>query len=243
MQKTESRLQFTVCEENDGALPVIIVAAGSSSRMGGVNKQFIPLCSVPLIARTLTAFERSPFISRIILVCREDNISDMQLLAEEYGISKLSDIVSGGKERRDSVLKGIERLAEDEQKVLIQDGARPFADDIMIGHAVSALETHDACVCAVKIIDTVKRADASECVEETVDREGLYLVQTPQGVDVPKYREAIKQFPDDTVTDDATLMEKAGHKVKIVSGNRRNIKVTTPDDIAFAEIIIRGYEL
>ncbi len=193
-----------------------------------------------MIARTLSAFEKSPFISRIILVARETDIPDMQLIAEKYGIEKLSDIVVGGKERRNSVECGLERLTADEKKVLIHDGARPLTDDALIARAAEALVDNDACVCAVKIIDTVKRADENGVVTGTLDRNGLYCVQTPQGVDVPKYLEAISRFSNDTVTDDASLMEKAGYIVKIVEGSRKNIKITAPEDISFAEIIVRG---
>lgn len=240
MQTTKPLLSYTTSKQADGALPVIIVSAGSSSRMGGLNKQFSQICGVSVIARTLCAFEKSPFISRIILITRETDIPDMQLIAEKYGIEKLSDIAVGGKERRDSVVCGLERLTAHEKKVLIHDGARPFADDALIARAAETLADSDACVCAVKIIDTVKRADENGVVTDTLDRNGLYSVQTPQGVDVAKYLEAISRFPNDTVTDDASLMEKAGYVVKIVEGNRKNIKITTPDDINFAEIIVRG---
>ncbi len=240
MQKTKSTFIYTVSQQEESALPVIIVSAGSSSRMGGLNKQFLQICGVPVIARTLRVFEKSPFISRIILVAREQDIPDMQLIARKYGIEKLTDIVAGGNQRRDSVVCGLKRLDADEDRVLIHDGARPFADDVIIAHAASALEKNDASVCAVKIIDTIKRADENKIVTATVDRENLYSVQTPQGVNVPKYLEAISRFPDDVVTDDASLMEHAGYTVKVVDGNRKNIKITTPDDISFAEIIVRG---
>lgn len=242
MQCTDVKLSFTVSEKSDSAVPVIIVSAGKSSRMGGANKQLLPICGVPVIARTLTVFENSPFISRIVLVARDEDITEMQIIAQKYGIEKLTDIVAGGKERRDSVKNGLERLTDDEKKVLIQDGARPFGDDAMISAAVLALESFDASVCAVKVIDTVKRADDNGTVMGTVDREGLYSVQTPQGVDVDKYREAMLRFADENVTDDASLMEKAGYSVKIVEGSRKNIKITTPDDVEFAEIIIRGQQ-
>ena len=240
MKETKTLLNYTLSKQEDSALPVIVVSAGSSSRMGGLNKQFLEICGVPVIARTLRVFEKSPFISRIILVAREQDIPDMQLIACKYGIEKLTDIVTGGNQRRDSVVCGLKRLAECEDRVLIHDGARPFADDTIIANAVAALDENDACVCAVKVIDTIKRADAEKIVTATVDRENLYSVQTPQGVNVPKYLEAISRFPDDVVTDDASLMECAGYKVKVVDGNRKNIKITTPDDIAFAEIIVRG---
>ncbi len=243
MQNVSPKLSFSVCEENSGGIPVIIVSAGSSSRMGGINKQFIPICSVPVIARTLSAFEKSDRISRIILVCRQEDVVDMQIIAQQYNITKLTDIVNGGDERRDSVLNGFKMLTAEEKKVLIHDGARPFVDNAVIEDAVGALETDDACICAVKIIDTVKRSDDNGYVAETVSRDLLYSVQTPQGVDVDKYLNAIKMFPRDSVTDDASLMEKAGYRVRIVDGNRKNIKITTPDDIEFAEIIVRGFGL
>ncbi|MBR4761110.1 MAG: 2-C-methyl-D-erythritol 4-phosphate cytidylyltransferase [Clostridia bacterium] len=239
MNATSPKLCYSVCEDRTGGIPVIIVAAGSSSRMGGEDKQFISISGIPVIARTLIAFERSPDISKIILVTRKESINDMQLIAEKYLISKLTDIVEGGKTRGDSVVCGMARLDKGERKVLISDGARPFVTNRMISDCACALKSHDGCLCAVKVTDTVKQADDMR-VTKTVDRSKLYLAQTPQGVDVALYKKAIEGKGDREFTDDASVLESAGGDVVIVEGDVRNIKITTPSDIPLAEILIKG---
>lgn len=239
MTVTSSKLDYSVCEDsNAGAIPVIIVAAGSSSRMGGEDKQLLSVAGVPVIARTLMSFERSPFISRIILVTREQSIPDMQLIAERFFISKLSDIVRGGDTRQASVACGIERLISSENKVLVSDGARMFVADKMIEDCVKALGEHDGCLCAVKVYDTVKSVEG-DSVKRTVDRNGLYLAQTPQGITVSIYKKAMENTDISQFTDDASVLESAGADVVIVNGDRKNIKITTPEDIALAEILLK----
>ena len=235
METTSCKLDYSVCEnKNTDALPVIVVAAGNSSRMG-VDKQFINVAGVPVIARALLNFERSPDISRIILVTREQSIPNMQLIAEKYFISKLSDTVKGGDTREDSVACGIERLKADEEKVLVSDGARIFVTQKMISDCVNALKEHDGCLCAVKVQDTVKSVDGGR-VNSTLDRNGLYLAQTPQGITVSIYKKAMEKADISAFTDDASVLESAGADVVIVEGDKRNIKITTPEDVALAEL-------
>ena len=164
----------------------------------------------------------------------------MQGLAEEYSITSLTDIVAGGADRHGSVMNGLARLADDEKKVLIHDGARPFINDFVIGNVCAALANEAAVICAVPICDTVKRADENGFVGETVDRTRLYAVQTPQGISVPEYMSACEVVADaGLLTDDAALMEAAGHKVKIVEGNAKNIKITTQKDIKLALLYLK----
>lgn len=239
MTVTSSKLNYSVCENcNAGALPVIIVAAGNSSRMGGADKMLLLVSGVPVIARTLMNFERSPYVSRIILVTREQSIPDMQLIAEKYLISKLSDIVTGGDTRQQSVACGIGRLSASENKVLVSDGARMFVTDKMIEDCVKALGKHDGCLCAVKVYDTVKSVEG-DSVNKTVDRSGLYLAQTPQGITVSIYKKAIENTDISAFTDDASVLESAGADVVVVNGDRKNIKITTPEDVALAEILLK----
>ncbi len=241
MNKTEIKLQYDICEKNENAIPVIIVAAGASTRMKGINKQFMPIMGVPVVARTLMTFERCSDVSKIILVTSSDNIRDMQLLCEKYTINKLCDIVSGGANRHESVMKGIERLDINDKKVLIHDGARPFVDANIIGKVVEALNSFDAALCVSKINDTVKKVSEDGVVLSTVDRSMLYSAQTPQGVDVEKYKQACENILDvESLTDDASVMEAAGYSVKAIVGSSKNIKITTPDDIVLAESLVRG---
>ena len=240
MEKTELKLEYKICDENIGGIPVIIVAAGSASRMNGTDKQLMPLVGIPVIVRTMQAFENSKDISRIILVTKKESINEIQLLAEKYMISKLSDIVCGGENRHKSVLCGIKMLKSTEETVLIHDGARPFVTERIISDCVSALESNDACLAAIKINDTVKLAGEDNFVTGTLDRSLLYSAQTPQGVNVKKYKEALNLPHTEEFTDDASVMESAGFRVKIVKGSKTNIKITTVDDIAFAQAVIRS---
>ncbi len=241
MNSTEVKLQYDVCKTNDSAISVIIVAAGSSSRMQGINKQFMPILSVPVIARTLMAFENCADISKIIIVTAADSILDMQLICEKYMIGKVSDIVAGGENRHQSVMNGIRRLDADDTKVLIHDGARPFVDGHIISEVANALNNFDAALCVSKINDTVKSVDQNGVVQSTVDRTTLYAAQTPQGIDVKKYIDACGKISNaDSYTDDASIMEAAGFAVKAVIGSSKNIKITTPDDIAIAEALVKG---
>lgn len=241
MNFTETKLQYNECKKNDDGIPAIIVAAGSSTRMQGINKQFMPILGVPVIARTLMAFERCRSISKIILVSSKDSIVDMQLICEKYMISKISDIVEGGTNRYESVQKGIARLSLSDEYVLIHDGARPFVDEQTISAVADALKTFDAALCVSKINDTVKNVNADGLVVSTVDRKTLFAAQTPQGVNVKKYKAACKDITNvDSFTDDASVMEAAGYSVKAIYSSSKNIKITTPDDIAIAESLVKG---
>ena len=236
LNKTELKFEFEVVNTENSGLPVIIVAAGNSTRMGGINKQFLKVGGIPVIIKTLLAFEKSRYISRIILVTRKEDIFSLQLLAEEYSISKLTDIVTGGENRQQSVLNGIERLECDEEAVLIQDGARPFVTEEIIGNVAEALKSFSAVTCGVKVKDTVKKINPEGTVQKTLNREELFAVQTPQGVKTEAYKKAIADISDLSLfTDDTSIMEAAGHTVKCVEGSYKNIKITTPEDIAIAE--------
>lgn len=241
MSKTEIKLQYDICQKNDTAIPVIIVAAGSSTRMKGINKQFMLILGVPVIARTLMAFESCSDVSKIIIVTSRDSIVDMQLICEKYMINKVTDIVEGGQNRHQSVMNGIARLDENDLKVLIHDGARPFVDSATISAVAKELDNFDAALCVSKINDTVKKVTEDGVVLSTVDRSMLYAAATPQGVDAQKYKNACNTLANvEELTDDASVMEAAGYSVKAVIGSGKNIKITTPDDIAIAEAIVKG---
>ena len=241
MLKTEFELQFTAESFENDKLPVIIVAAGSSSRMKGINKLFLDIGGIPVIVKTLLAFQESPLISKIILVTSEENVLDIEKLSIEYNITKLSDIALGGANRFYSVLNGIEKLDLCDEKVLIHDGARPFVDNKVIGNVCAALQNFDAAVCAVPLKDTVKIADENGLVSATPVRSTLFAAQTPQGVNVNLYKTSAEKILDkDSITDDASVMEACGYDVKIVLGDYKNIKITTPEDIVVARAMLEG---
>lgn len=241
MELTELKLEYAVCDNKNSGIPVIIAAAGMSSRMGGLNKQTALLCGVPVIARTLMVFERSPVVSDIILVARPDDIFGIQLLAEKYSVSKLTDIVCGGASRQESVAKGFERLDKSAERVLIHDGARPLTEDFIIQAVADALNTYPAVTCAVPVKDTIKEIDGAGSVVGTPDRSRLAAVQTPQGVRTAEYRSALEKAGElSRYTDDMSLMEAAGFPVHTVTGSYRNIKITTSEDLKLAEFFLIG---
>lgn len=236
MNTTETKLKYEICSVNPNALPVIIVAAGSSARMNGINKQFLEINSIPVIVKTMLAFEQSTDIKNIILVTKAEDIFKLQLLAEKHNISKLTDIVCGGNSRQESVLKGLARVGTKDEAVLIHDGARPLVSSQVINRVVNGLKSYSAVTCAVKVKDTVKQIDADGKVIKTLDRSSLVAVQTPQGVKVKEYRQAVdsvKNLAD--FTDDTSIMEAAGFEILTVEGDYKNIKITTPEDIATAQ--------
>lgn len=242
MTKLKFELEFKEVNttENNG-IPVIIVAAGSSSRMKGINKQFATIAGIPVIARTLLAFENCSLISKIILVTKKEFIPDMQLIADKYMIGKLDSIIEGGNDRHASVMSGIDALKKEDTKVLIHDGARPFVTENIIKNCIGALGGADGCLCGIKINDTVKKVDEKGMVVNTVDRTFLFSAQTPQGVDVAAYKKASMELKDNDFTDDASVLEAAGYTVKMVEGSSRNIKITCAEDLILAEsLIIKG---
>ncbi len=234
MLKTELKLDYSL-NNSDGDVPVIVVAAGSSSRMKGTNKQLLELAGVPVVIRTLKAFENCEKISRIILVVRAEDLFTIQMLCEKYSITKLTDIVCGGASRQESVLKGFARLEASCQKVLIHDGARPFIKGEVICSVIDGLERFSACGCAVKVKDTIKQIDSDGKVIRTVPREDLVYIQTPQGVRVEEYLKAVENIDVSVFTDDTSIMEAAGYSVGIVEGDYKNIKITTAEDIILAQ--------
>lgn len=241
MEKTELKLDYTI-NEQCGNIPVIVVAAGASSRMQGISKQLAEIGSVPVIIRTLKAFENCDQISNIILVVRTEDLFQIQMLCEKYMITKLSDIVCGGNSRQESVLKGFSRLPEDAKKVLIHDGARPFVDSKIIYSVADALEKHSAVTCAVRVKDTIKKVDENGKVLKTVPREDLVSVQTPQGVWVSEYLAACESADVAKFTDDTSIMEAAGYEVFVTEGSYKNIKITTKEDLILAKAFLSEEE-
>ncbi len=240
MEQTLPRIEYQVSSLSPDALPMVVVAAGSSSRMGGIDKQFALIGGVPVLAKTLMTLEASPLISAIIVVVREEVRLSVQQLAETYMITKLSDLVVGGSTRQESVANGLSCLPSSVQKVLIHDGARPLIDEPVIDRVVTALKTYPAVACGLPVTDTIKRLDDEGNVLDTPDRSRLFAVQTPQGVWLNEYRDALGKAEDfSSFTDDLSVMEAAGYPVSTVEGSRRNLKITTPEDLALAEYYIR----
>lgn len=223
----------------------IVLAAGSGSRMNQKKeKQFLLLDGKPLLYYSLKTFEAS-IVDEIILVTKEKDIEYCRTeIVEKYGFSKVKRIVPGGKERYDSVQKGIKASDRRHKTVMIHDAARPFVTNRMILDSISAARRYKACTVAVPVKDTIKVVDDYGFGEETPDRSKLYQIQTPQTFDREVITEAYSRLRisgDKDITDDTMIVERyLDQKVKMVEGSYNNIKVTTPEDMVFAEAIIRG---
>lgn len=215
----------------------VIVAAGSASRMGGIDKVMASLGGTPMVARTAAAFQNCDAIAEIVIVTRPDLIRPISALCA--GMDKVRAVVSGGSSRQESVWLGLNALSEDIQLAAIHDGARPLVSNLVIDRTVRAANSYGAAAPAVPVKDTIKVVKGG-LVEKTPDRATLQAVQTPQVFDFDLLRGALKQAEEEkaAVTDDCSAVERLGMKVKIVEGDERNLKVTTPMDLKIAEMLL-----
>ena len=221
----------------------IVLSAGKGSRMGSsVHKQYLLLCGRPVIYYTLKAFEESP-VDEIVLVTGEGEEEYCRKeIVEKYKLHKVTKIVKGGKERYHSVFQGLS-ACEHTDYVLIHDGARPFIGQEVIRHTMDEVQKKHACIAAVPVKDTIKKVDENGKVEDTPPRKSLYTVQTPQAFSYSliydSYQKMIADGRED-VTDDAMVVEQeTGTKILLVEGSYQNIKITTPEDLAIAEALLR----
>lgn len=227
-------------------ISAIIVAAGSSSRMGeGIDKQMVMLGALPVLAHSIRAFEQCASIDEIIVVTKSEHIMDVGNLAQAFGFSKLRCVVAGGATRQESVSNGISACGEHVEYYLIHDGARPLVKEETINAVIENALIYGAAAAAVPVKDTVKRVGSDMKIENTVDRASLYLVQTPQMFAADTYRMSLKQaiHMGLDLTDDCQLFERTGHPVYLCEGDYGNIKLTTPEDIAIARALMRLREL
>ena len=227
--------------ENTGlpAVCAVIVAAGSSRRMGGENKLLMPLCGRPVLAHTLEAFERSRAVRDIVLVCREQDMETYRALAESSRITKLRTMVQGGATRTDSVLAGVSASPEDAALVAVHDGARPLVSDKVITDAVRAATESGAAAPVVPVKDSIKRIEDGNIAAD-VARNTLAAVQTPQVFRKDLLRRALTSAAERgySFTDDCAAVESLGTIVKATHGSYQNIKITTPEDILVAEALL-----
>ena len=215
----------------------VIVAAGSASRMGGIDKIMAPLGGEPVIVRTVRNFQQCDAIREIVIVTRPDLIIPIMDLC--HGFPKVRAGVVGGDTRDASVNMGMNTLSDKCKLVAVQDGARPFASWQLIDRVVRAANSYGAAAPAVPVKDTVKVVKGG-IVKETPERAALKAVQTPQVFDFHLLRGALKKARQDelALTDDCSAVEHMGMSVKIVEGDEKNIKITTPFDLKIAELIL-----
>lgn len=226
---------------HEGRTAAVIVAGGSSSRMGGVDKQFARLRGVPVLALSALSYERARSVDEIVIVTRAGMENAVEELCRAHGVTKLKCAVAGGETRQASVLCGLSAVSGDITLAAVHDGARPLVETAHIEGVIHAARQYGAAVLAAPARDTVKLADDG-FVASTPDRERVFLAQTPQAFYLPWYLEAVKVGGAASFTDDSALLENAGFPVKIVPGDSRNIKLTTPEDFLIAEALFTEKE-
>ena len=232
-------------ERPEAFVSAIIVAAGQSRRMGGdTSKQFILIDGVPVIVRTLKAFEIAERIREVVIAARQEDIPQMYALIQDYEITKVKQIITGGETRQESVFRAIAQVDENADFLAIHDGARPLIRPQEIDLAVSAAVEHGAAALGVPVKDTVKQVDADGKIVDTPERSTLWAVQTPQVFSRARYLRAAEQAGEAAaqLTDDCQLIERTGAPVYLVRGAYANLKITTPEDVFAAEGILRATE-
>lgn len=240
-------------KRKDPFIVAVIPAAGRGSRMqASVNKQYLELGGMPVLARTLSAFEHHPGIDRILVVAGGAEQEQIRVLCRKYEIGKFAGVVEGGATRQDSVRNALDHLAASlenpssaHQKetcyVLIHDGARPFVSREVIDRCIQGAIRYNACGAGVSVKDTMKQVDESGRILCTVPRDSLRAIQTPQAFHFPMiYRLHNRALHDGlSFTDDTSIAEYYGEKVFMVDGDYCNIKITTPEDLLYGEVLLR----
>ncbi len=219
----------------------VVAAGGSGTRMGAEkNKLFLNLCDIPVLAHTLLALEKSADIDEIVIPAREEDIGEILSLVQEYKIKKVTAVVKGGSHRAASVKAALEKVSEMADFIAVHDGARPLISQNTIKNTIEAAKKHKAAACGVHPKCTLKRADRNGFIAETIDRNEVYEIQTPQVFQKELLFSAYNCAEEilEKATDDCSLVERLGEKIFITEGAYRNIKVTTPEDILIAEKIL-----
>jgi len=219
----------------------VIVAAGTASRMGGIDKVMASLKGEPMIVRTVRTFQECDAISEIVIVTREDLMVKIMGLCKDY--DKVRAVVVGGADRAASVHAGLNALSDKVKLAAIHDGARPLVSFEVIDRTVRAANSYGAAAPAIPVKDTIKNTQGGLAVS-TPDRSTLRAVQTPQVFDFDLLRAALKKAKEEklTITDDCSAVENMGFKIKLVEGDERNIKITTPLDLKVAQLFLEDME-
>ena len=220
---------------------LVLVAAGTGARIGGEPKQFRPIGGVPMLLRALRPFTAHPEVGFVVVVLPTEQATHPPKWLVEVAGDRLR-LVSGGAERTDSVLAGLDALPRECTTVLVHDAARPFPSDATISSVIAIARRGAGAVAAIPVSDTLKRArerDGEVEVEETVSRAGLWRAQTPQGFPRALLQEAHAHREERAPTDDAQLVERLGARIVLVPDTPRNFKVTTTEDLELADAAAR----
>jgi len=225
-----------------GKVFAVVVAAGKSTRMGGINKLLLHLDGTPVLIRALQALDRAAGVDGIVLASSPENMAIYREAAKQWQIKKITAVVPGGDNRQQSVYYGLLAVPFDCDIVLVHDGARPLLNDVDVSSIISAAGEYGAATLAVPVKDTVKEAGVDGFVARTPDRKKLWLTLTPQGFSFALLKEAHRQAGESgrMYTDDASMVEACGHRVRLVVGSYSNIKITTAEDVLVAEAILKS---
>lgn len=222
----------------------LVAAAGTSSRMGGINKLLQPLDGVPVLIRVLTALQLAEQVDEIVVATRETDMVEISHLCHTYGITKCKKVIRGGETRVHSVLLAAYEAAPETTLLAVQDGARPLVTAGLIDNCIRAAVRCGAAAPAVMVKDTIKAVNEEEVVTQTPDRSLLRAVQTPQVFDADLLKAALQSALEHgaAVTDDCSAVERLGKTVLLIPGDEENLKITTPIDLVVAEAILRERE-
>ncbi|MBR5470500.1 MAG: 2-C-methyl-D-erythritol 4-phosphate cytidylyltransferase [Oscillibacter sp.] len=222
----------------------LVAAAGTSSRMGGVDKMMEVLDGVPVLARTLMALQAAQSVDEIIVATREESLVEISRLCRTYGVTKCTKVVRGGETRVHSVFLAAMEASPETKLLAVQDGARPLVTPELIDCVVAAAARCGAAAPAIPVKDTVKVVKDGGAVEATLDRSSLRAVQTPQVFEASVLKAALQSALEEQapITDDCSAVERLGKVVFLVEGDEENLKITTPTDLLLAEAILQGRE-
>ena len=220
-------------------LTAIIVAGGSSRRMG-FDKTFALLGDRPVVAHSISAFDAADTVEEIVLVGREDRLEELQALVRQHRFGKVKRVMAGGIHRQDSVRAGLEAVGAECRYVAVHDAARPLITAAQIARVYEAARVHGAATLAAPVSDTLKRADAEGFVCESLDRERVFAMQTPQIFSRELLSAAYERIEADniSITDEASALQHLGHKVMLLPADDVNLKITFPADLALAELVL-----
>ena len=222
----------------------LVAAAGSSTRMGGINKLLQPLDGIPVLVRTLTALERAQRVDSIVIATREEDLITVSQLCKTYGITKCKKVIRGGEDREHSVLLAALEAEPDTELLAVQDGARPLVSPALVDRVIEAAQRCGAAAPAVPVKDTVKTVREDGAVEETLERSRLRAVQTPQVFEASLLKAALQAALEEgaALTDDCSAVERLGKVVYLIEGEETNLKITTPTDLILAEALLAAEE-
>lgn len=225
-----------ITEKENIYVSAVIVSAGNSTRMGGVNKQFLELNNVPVIAHTIKIFQKIDSIDEIVIVTRECDIETIKEMVNKYNFTKVVSVVKGGETRQLSVYNGVTNTSSKADFIAIHDGARPLVTEKVVLDTLNQAILFDAAATGVKVKDTVKVVNDSDFIVDTPDRTYMRFIQTPQIFNKELYIDAVNTVENSiNFTDDCMLIEAYGKTVKFVDGDYENIKITTPEDVELAQ--------